>query len=248
MLEGIKNWKRRREEEKKKARRTAVTEFAAASGLSYSETDRNVIDKLSYMSIMSVKMFLFLDGSVGSWPGLVYPENILSGRWQGLPVAEADSSISTASAETWPRSIGPAPMLDLQIPRFENKRVSALIADLPADLPDLMIQRAMPWLGDRQAKLSVVAGQAPRYHIESVFDREWWVATANTAFAAKLIDASMITWLLSAREAFMFKLYGRNLLVWSYLLSAPGLGAIFDTAKSFTDHIPSQVWAEFGTR
>ncbi|HEX6553493.1 MAG TPA: hypothetical protein VF026_12080 [Ktedonobacteraceae bacterium] len=47
----------------------------------------------------------------------------------------------------------------------------------------------------------------------------------------------------------MFKLYGRNLLlVWSYLLPAPGLGAIFDTAKSFTDHIPSQVWAEYGTR
>ena len=108
MLEGIKNWKRRREEEKKKARRTAVTEFAAASGLShglpYSEiaaTDRNMIDKLSMRSVMSVKTFLFLDGSVGSWPGLL-SENILSGRWQGLPVAEADSSISTASAQTWP--------------------------------------------------------------------------------------------------------------------------------------------------
>jgi hypothetical protein len=241
----LKNWKRRREEEKKKARRTAVTEFAAASGLAYSETDRNVREKLTTVSIESV---LLPDGSLGSWPGWAVPENMLSGRWQGFPVAEADFSIY--GSRTQELFTGNLPIPGGSFIKLEEKRFSAVIADLPAALPDLMIQRTKPGLlVDQQAKMAVL-GQAPRYHIQSGFDREWWVATANTAFAAKLIDASMITWLLSLSEggAFIFKLYGRNLLlVWSYLLPAPGLGAIFDTAKSFTDHIPRQIWAEYGT-
>jgi hypothetical protein len=60
----------------------------------------------------------------------------------------------------------------------------------------------------------------------------------------------MITWLTSADlvSAFLFKLYGRNLLlVWTGLLPESRLGAVFDTAKSFTDHISRQIWAEYGT-
>jgi hypothetical protein len=251
MLEGIKNWIRRREEEKKKARRTAVTEFAAAFGLSYSETDRNVLEKLGTVSIESV---LLPDGSLGKWPGWAVPENMLSGRWQGLPVAEADFSILATSSS--PLFTGNPPTPAGRYLKWGEKRFSAAIADLPAALPDLMIQKTMTgWLGDRQAqvlqaKFAEVISRTPRYHIESGFDREWWVTTTNTALAAKLIDASMITWLLSlsAGGAFIFKLCGRNLLlVWSYLLPAPDLGAIFDTAKSFTDHIPRQIWAEYGT-
>lgn len=237
MLEGIKNWK-------KKARRTSVTKFAAASGLVYAETDPtglmylnpdpNALRKLGTVSVTDVP---FPDGPGGPWPGPVNFENMLSGRWQGLSVTEADFSILTFRFQELHRGDS------LTVPRYEDKRFSAVIADLPAGLPGLMIQRKMPGLGGRPAL---------PYHIESgsqEFNREFQVTTANTTFAAKLIDASMITWLLSARGAFMFKLYGRNLLlVWSYLLPAPGLGAIFDTAKSFTDRIPRQIWAEYGTR
>ena len=247
----LKNWKRKREEEKKKARRTAVIEFAAASSLSYSETDQNVREKLRTVSIESV---LLPDGSLGKWPGWAVPENMLSGLWQGLPVAEGDFSIfATSSAPSFTGY--PATVAGRYI-KWGDKHFSAAIADLPAALPDLMIQKIMTgWLGDRQAqvmqaKFAEVISSTPRYHIEPGFDHEWWVTTTNTALAAKLIDASMITWMLSlsAGGAFIFKLSGRNLLlVWSYLLPAPDLRVIFNTTKSFSDHIPRQIWAEYGT-
>ncbi len=247
MLEGIKNWKRRREEEKKKARRTAVTEFAAASGLSYSDTDQNVEEKFRTVHVT----FVFPDRSLASLPGPLGMKNMLSGRWQGLPVAEADFSIIASQASTvYVGALAPIPAG--QAFSLKTHHVSAVIADLPAALPDLMIQRMMPWLSDEPGQGQAPQyPQVPRYHVESEFDRKWVVKTRDTAFAAKLIDASMITWLRSLSEsgALVFKLSGRNLLlVWHYLLEAPDLGAIFDTAKSFTDHIPRQIWAEYGTR
>ncbi len=74
------------------------------------------------------------------------------------------------------------------------------------------------------------------------------MTTANATFAAKLIDVNTIKWLLPTTSAFTFKLHGRNLLVWCHLLSATALAGLFDTAKSFTGHIPRQIWAEYGTR
>ena len=122
-------------------------------------------------------------------------------------------------------------------------RFSAVVADLPGALPDLMIQRKISGIGGRSAFPYRIDSGSPE------FDRKFQVTTAKAAFAAKLIDASMIKWLLSADSGFIFKLYSSNLLlVWGGLLQGPYLGAIFDTAKGFTDHIPPQIWAEYGTR
>jgi hypothetical protein len=84
-----------------------------------------------------------------------------------------------------------------------------------------MIRRKMPGFDGRPTL---------PYHVEPgppEFNRKFQVTTANTAFAGKLLDASMITWLMSADlvSAFMFKLYGRNLLlVWTDLLPESRLG------------------------
>jgi hypothetical protein len=246
----IENWK-------KKARSRSVTKFAAASGLVCCDLDRYLSNPSGFISetewrdaigkvgTVSVTDVPIPDPPGGPHPGSVFDENVLSGRWRGLPVTEADFSIFTFRIEEF--EVRPDPTLGafavpFRHPVLEYKRFSALISDLPAALPDLMIRRKMPGFDGRPFL---------RYHIESgspEFNREFQVTTANTAFAAKLIGASMSTWLLSARGAFMFKLYERNLLlVWSYLLPAPGLGIIFDTAKSFTDRIPRQIWAEYGT-
>ena len=240
MLEGM----------KKKARRASVTKFAAASGLhllpepepgvmvseAHAATFRKIADKVSATDVP------FSYGPLGPTEHQhVFKDNVLSGQWQGLPVTEADCSIIATRLVEVDRS--PAPPVKYM--DFGYKRFSAVVADLPAALPDLMIQRKTPGLDARPTL---------PYHIESgslEFNRQFQVTTADTTFAAKLIDASMITWLLSAHlvSAFMFKLYGHNLLlVWTGLLPRSRLGAIFDTAKGFTDHIPRQIWAEYGTR
>ena len=188
-----------------KWRRKDLMKFAAASGLVYTEDGAFPGSVLWGVCPTDVP---FPDGPAG--PGSMPPlsKNMLSGRWQGLPVGEADFSILDMRPETWPLSAGLAPMLDLTIPKIVNARFSAVIADLPATLPDLMIQRKMPGFGGRPTF---------PHHIESGsrdFDRTFQVTPANTAFAAKVIDASMITWLLyESNRVFMLKLKGRNLLV-----------------------------------
>jgi hypothetical protein len=73
------------------------------------------------------------------------------------------------------------------------------------------------------------------------------VTTDDTTFTAKLIDASMIDWLLSTGPGFTFVLGSRTLLITCLLLPVADLAKIFDTAKDFADRIPHQVWAEYGT-
>ena len=231
------------ENRRKKARRTSVIKFAAASGLHPhpegpgSEADLNAYRKIATVSNPDVPI---PDTPLGPLPGSVFHVNVLYGQWQGLPVTEADCSIYTTGSHDYYPVYGPSmKMID-----FQERRFSALVADLPAALPDLMIRRKMPGFGGRPTL---------PYHVEAgppEFNRKFQVTTANTAFAGKLLDASMITWLMSADlvSAFMFKLYGRNLLlVWTDLLPESRLGAIFDTAKSFTGHISRQIWTEYGT-
>ncbi len=83
------------------------------------------------------------------------------------------------------------------------------------------------------------------------------MTTADTTFAAKVIDARMIEWLLSTGGEFSFRLQpgggflvrfqGSKLLVWCPLLPTTALARVFDAAKDFTDRIPREVWVEYGT-
>lgn len=173
-----------------------------------------------------------------------------------MPVTEADFSELIVTRSSVPVGFSRGDTAHIDLPGLRHQRYSGLVAELPADLPDLMIQRKMAGpdasLRERQdwlVWLSVIP--ALRYHVEAgsaEFNRMFRVTTENTTFGAKLIDASMIKWLPSAGSP-LIRLHGRNLgLVWGYRLPASGLAAIFDTAKSFTDHIPRQIWTEYRTR
>jgi hypothetical protein len=72
------------------------------------------------------------------------------------------------------------------------------------------------------------------------------VTALDKEFAAKLIDAGMIQWLMSTGGEFAFGIGGGNLLVSCDQLPATGLVQLFDAAKGFTDHIPHAVWDEYG--
>lgn len=170
----------------------------------------------------------------------VFFENVLSGRWQGLPVTEADYrfTIDTLTVrEIWTPYGSP----EISTPGMAHHRFSVVIADLPAAVPCLLIHggswinldwRAGPWDFD--------SGSAKLNHMFKVL-------TFDRAFAAKLIDAGMIEWLLATGAAFAFDFQDRYLLVWCPLLQATALAGLFDAAKSFIDHIPRQIWAEYGT-
>jgi hypothetical protein len=222
MLEGM----------RKKIRSKPLIKFASAHGLLYSETTGR-----------------FWELQEAGLRFLLVHENVLSGRWQGLPVTEADFELMVGRREIHPMGLGVTTELG-----FGLRRISALVADLPADLPALMIQRRVPGLRDEEVLYRCGADYTKPlpYRVESgpaEFNRMFQVTTDNTTFATKLIDASMINWLPSLAGPELILLHGRNLaLVWGFLLSAANLTAVFNAAKSFTDHIPLQIWAEYGTR
>ena len=153
-------------------------------------------------------------------------QNVLSGHWGDLPVTGADY---------WTRALrsnGSNP------PQTDTRYFSIVMATLPAALPHILI-------GKKKGLVRLGHG-----HIDvrsKDFSRAFQVRTKDTGFAVKLIDASMIQWLLSTEATFTFEIQGRNLLVWCLILPVTRLGELLDSAKSFTDHIPHLVWAEYNT-
>ena len=79
------------------------------------------------------------------------------------------------------------------------------------------------------------------------FDRNFKVTASDKEFAARLIDPAMIQWLLSTGGQFGFMIQRSEPLVSCDQLPATSLVPRFDAAKSFTDHIPRLVWADYST-
>ena len=173
---------------------------------------------------------------------VIREQNELTGRWRDLPVREVDRKISTDT---------PAPHLPTHpgspvhtAHHVKSNYVSHVQADLAAVLPGLAIR-------SRVLMARLDSGPSPFPHDvhcgSAEFNRVFEVTTADTAFATKLIDASMIDWLLSTGPEFMFVLLGGNLVVTCSLLPISDLARIFDAAKNFTDRIPHQIWIDYGT-
>jgi hypothetical protein len=150
-------------------------------------------------------------------------QNVLSGRWGDLPVKEADYWYGTGNAFSY---------------RYRYS-FSIVIAELAATMPGISVVPGMQ------------AGHHPGSHGirfgSKDFDRKFKVTAWDEEFAARLIDPAMIQWLLSTGGQFGFVIRGSELLVSCYRLPATGLGRLFDAAKSFTDHIPQLVWADYST-
>jgi hypothetical protein len=215
---------------RKRQRRPAVAGFASQHGLSYSEA--GYVDSTGYD-------FPLLRVRTGDRNGY---NNVLAGRWQGLPVRGADYWYCTTTnmSDDIPAGGGG---------NYHN--FSILVADLPATVPYVSVQAkdaltrvfhrvGLPPLPDFGRDSVAVIGFEPED-----FNQKFQVTAVDEQFATKLIDAAMIQWLMSTGGEFAFEVGGCNLLVSCDLLPVTGLVRLFDAAKGFVDHIPHLVWAEY---
>ena len=153
--------------------------------------------------------------------------NVLAGRWQDLPVKEADYWYST--------TVGGAGG------GRAYSYFSIVVVDLAATMPCVSVQR--------KNLFNRAAGHLGSHQIDfesEDFNRKFSVRALDTEFAVTLIDAGMIQWLMSAGGKFAFDIGGCNLLVSCGQLPVTGLVQLFDAAAGFIEHIPPAVWAEYG--
>ena len=208
----------------RRGRRLALARVAEQYGMQYSEDDP--------YGLPAHDFGLLREGSRrGS-------QNVLSGRWEDLPVKEADYWCGTGGV----------------INKGYREDFSIVIVELAATMPSISV---VPYallrkkqLGEKQL-VTWHVGRRPGSHGirfgSEDFDRNFKVTASDKEFAARLIDPAMIQWLLSTGGQFGFVIQGSELLVSCDQLPATGLVPLFDAAKSFTDHIPQLVWADYST-
>jgi hypothetical protein len=194
-----------------------VARFASQHGLSYSA--------VGYIDSPGYDFPLLREVHESDRSGY---NNVLAGRWQDLPVKEADYWYSTGFGGS---QDGP-----------DYSYFSIVVVDLAATMPYVSVQRKN--LFTRAAEH---LGLHDDIDFESEdFNRKFSVTAPDKEFAIKLIDAGMIQWLMSTGGEFAFDIGGCNLLVSCDQLPVTGLVRLFDAAKGFTDRIPNVVWAEYG--
>jgi hypothetical protein len=203
----------------RRGRRLALARVAEQYGMQYSEDDP--------YGLPAHDFGLLREGSRrGS-------QNVLSGRWEDLPVKEADYWHGTGGV----------------ISKGYREDFSIVIAELAATMPSISV---VPYalLAEKQLGEKRHVGHRPgsgiRFGSED-FDRKFKVTASDKEFAARLIDPAMIQWLLSTGGQFGFVIQGSELLVSCDQLPATALVPLFDAAKSFTGHIPQLVWAGYST-
>jgi hypothetical protein len=155
--------------------------------------------------------------------------NVLAGRWQDLPVKEADYWYSTRVGSS---QDGP-----------DYSYFSIVVVDLAATMPYAAVRK--------KGLFTRAAEHLGLDHIDfesEDFNRKFSVTAPDKEFAIKLIDPGMIRWLMSTDGEFAFDIGGCNLLVSCGQLPVTGLVRLFDAATGFTDHIPHVVWAEYGAK
>ncbi|HEX9235534.1 MAG TPA: hypothetical protein VF972_04580 [Actinomycetota bacterium] len=197
-------------------RREALFAFAAAHGLEYSRDDP--------FGLTDYPFRLF---SLGDGRGC---KNVLSGRWEGLPVTEADYwyyEESTDSKGGTSRSY---------------HRFSVVIAELELDAPSVSI--------GPESLLTRLADHLGFHDIEfesDEFNRRFRVKATDREFAFRLVDARLMQWMLEAEQGEAYELIGNRLLVSCDPLQPAGLSWLFDRAMAFRQHVPRLVWTEYGT-
>ena len=195
----------------RRGRRLALARVAGQYGMQYSDDDPYGLSAHDFGLLRE-----------GSRRGC---QNVLSGRWQDLPVKEADYWYGTGGGTSY----------------GYRRDFSIVIAELAATMPGISV---VPYalLGKKQLRETRHAGHRRGSHgIRSGsedFDRKFKVTASDKEFAARLIDPAMIQWLLSTGGQFGFVIQGSALLVSCDQLPATGLVPLFDAAKSFTDQIP----------
>jgi hypothetical protein len=199
----------------KMRRRDELALFATQHGLDYAVNDPfGMVD-------MSFALFARGDGR-----GC---ENVVWGKWDGLPVAVADFwyyDESTDSKGSRTRTYHRFSVAEVQVATW---------------MPHVTI--------GRENVLTVVAGAAGFHDIafeSEEFNRSFHVTGNDREFAFKLIDARMMRWLLSVPGGIAVEVNGPKFVVYSRKLAPVELVPLFGTAKGFHQHIPRLVWNEYG--
>jgi hypothetical protein len=156
-------------------------------------------------------------------------ENVVYGRWHDLPIREADYWYYTTQTDSKGGS------------SRSYSYFSVAVADLSAFLPYVSIAKE-----NLLTRLADHVGLADITFESEDFNKEFNVTSKDREFAFKLLDARMMTWLLSTRGRFGFEVEGTNLLVYGKRLKPSDVLAPIGTSKEFHDHVPRLVWAEYG--
>lgn len=197
----------------------ALKAFAAAHRLAYSTGDPG--------GIVDPAFGLFRQG-VGRGC-----EDALTGLWQGLPVRAAHYSYYTESTDPKTKKT-----------TRTTYHFTVLLAALDLRTPPITVTR-LDWLGGILHDLGV---HGIDFEAEA-FNRRFQVACDDQAFAFKLIDPRMIEWLMGlGLESSLELRSGMLLVAVSQVVPAARLGAVFDAAAGFKDHVPRLVWREYGHR
>jgi hypothetical protein len=202
----------------RKKRREALQTFARQYQMEYAQHDPFNIPR-------SYDFTLF---RLGEGRGC---ENVVWGRWQGIPVREADYWYYTESTDSEGRT------------SRTYHHFSVVIADLDAVLPKITIERENLF-----TRLADGLGFHDISFESEDFNRRFQVKAKDQQFAFQVVDARMIHWLMANAEGYKFELAGRNLLVATKRRKPTELVPLFGTMKAFHDQIPRMVWNQYGIR
>jgi hypothetical protein len=151
---------------------------------------------------------------------------VLSGRWHDLQVMEADYWYLTRSGQAGARNA-----------------FSIAITDLAVALPYISITRR-----DMSPTIAGPPGSSDLEFGSEAFDRQYRVKATNEVYAGKLVDESMMQWLLfTTGHSVAFEIGDSYLLVWSPRMDATDVASLLDMLKEFTEHIPPPVLTRYGS-
>jgi len=181
----------------------------------FSHEDSNDLDRLDF------HLFTLGDGR-----GC---ENVLTGRWEDMPVTLADywyydeDKSNGRSSRTY-------------------HRFSVMLATIAAALPHVRIghENAFSRLVDKLGFDDV------QFESEQ-FNRRFRVHADDKQFAYKLLDARMIEWLLATAGPHCYEVHGQWVLVHSKRLPPAKLTTLLPAGKGFIGKVPRLVWADYGT-
>lgn len=156
-------------------------------------------------------------------------ENVLSGRWQGVPILafdywyyEEDSDANGRTSRTY-------------------HRFSCAVAEIEAACSPVTISRENVFsrLADHLALRDI------EFESEE-FNRAFDVRGKDRKFANDLLDARMMRWLLATDPAFGFEAAGRWILCFSKRRRPTALVPLLGTLERFRAHVPNVVYSLYG--
>ena len=152
-------------------------------------------------------------------------ENVMWGTWQGIPLTEFDYWYYEESTDSQGRR------------SRSYSRFSCAVTEIDAACSALSLAR--------ENLFTRLADHVGLHDIEfesDDFNHAFNVKAGDRKFANDLIDARMMTWLLTVDGRFSFEVAGRWVLASSRRLGATELGPLLETVRGFREHVPRVVY------